>query len=91
MLRSLSTAFFEHGRIHTTLARAKALRPVVEKLMTLGRKQTLHARRLLERYIFKREVCAYVCHELAERFAQRTGGYTRIMKTRLRAGDCAPM
>jgi large subunit ribosomal protein L17 len=91
LLRGLATALIEHGAIETTEARAKELRPFVEKLITKARTGTLHARRLAGRHIHKRETADKLFHEIGPRFATRRGGYTRILKLGHRKGDGAEM
>ena len=90
MMRNMATALFEHGRIQTTEAKAKALRPVAERLITLGKRGDLHARRLAARQIQDRDVLKKLFDEIAGRFAERPGGYTRVLKTGNRKGDNAP-
>lgn len=91
MLRNMATSFLEHGKIETTITRAKELRPIVEKLITLGKRGDLHARRQVASYVFKNEVTKTVFSDLAVRFKERLGGYTRIVKFGPRFGDGAPM
>ena len=91
LLRNLATALFRHERIETTAAKAKALRPYAERLITLGKRGDLHARRRAARHIQDHEVLAKLFDELAERFQAREGGYTRILKIGLRPGDKAPL
>ena len=90
-LRNLVTNLFEHGRITTTLTRAKAARPVAEKLITLGKRDTLASRRQAAAYIFTPGVTKKLFSEIAPKFADRAGGYTRILKLGPRHGDHAPM
>ncbi len=90
MLRNMATALFEHERIETTAAKAKALRPYAERLITLGKRGDLHARRLAGRHIQDREVLKKLFDTIAERFSERNGGYTRVLKTGTRRGDNAP-
>ena len=87
----MATALFRHGRIETTTAKAKELRPYAERLITLARRGDLHARRLVARKIVDREVQGRLFDEIAPRFAGRPGGYTRILKLRHRRGDAAEM
>jgi large subunit ribosomal protein L17 len=89
MLNNMATSLFEHGRVVTTEAKAKELRPFAEKLITLARRGDLHARRLVERRIKDRETLSRLFSEIGPRFAARPGGYTRILKLGHRAGDGA--
>jgi large subunit ribosomal protein L17 len=89
LLNNMATSLFEHGRIITTEAKAKELRPFAEKLITLARRGDLHARRLVERRIKSRETLARLFSEIGPRFAARPGGYTRILKLGHRDGDGA--
>ena len=89
MLNNMATSLLAHDRIETTEAKAKELRPVVEKLITLARRGDLHARRQVERRIKDREVAGKLFKELGPRFASRPGGYTRIVKLGSRIGDGA--
>jgi large subunit ribosomal protein L17 len=89
MLNNMATSLFEHGRVITTEAKAKELRPFAEKLITLARRGDLHARRLVERKIKDREVLSRLLTEIGPRFAARPGGYTRILKLGHRPGDGA--
>jgi large subunit ribosomal protein L17 len=90
-LRSLVTSFLERERITTTLAKAKAARPVAEKMITLGKEDTLHHRRRALRYIYKKDIVRKLFEDIGPRFAERPGGYTRIIKLAQRAGDGADM
>ena len=89
MLNNMASSLFEHGRVITTEAKAKELRPFAEKLITLARRGDLHARRLVERRIKDREVLGRLFSEIGPRFAARPGGYTRILKLGHRPGDGA--
>jgi large subunit ribosomal protein L17 len=89
VLRSLVTNLLEHGRITTTLTRAKATRPVAEKMITLGKRDTLQARRLAASYIMTPAVTKKLFSEIAPKFADRAGGYTRIIPVGIRVGDGA--
>jgi large subunit ribosomal protein L17 len=89
MLNNMATSLFEHGRVITTEAKAKELRPFAEKLITLARRGDLHARRLVERKIKSRETLSRLFSEIGPRFAARPGGYTRILKLGHRDGDGA--
>ncbi|HIA98630.1 MAG: 50S ribosomal protein L17 [Longimicrobiales bacterium] len=89
MLRNLATSLFRHERIETTTAKAKELRPYAERLITLARRGDLHARRLVARKIQDREVLGKLFDEISPRYAERPGGYTRILKLGNRKGDAA--
>lgn len=91
LMRNLATSLIEHGAIETTEAKAKELRPFVEKLITKARTGTLHARRLAGRHIHKREAADKLFQEIGPKFATRKGGYTRILKTGHRKGDGADL
>ena len=91
LMRSLATSLIERGAIETTEAKAKELRPFVEKLITKAKSGTLHARRLAGRHVHKREAADKLFQELGPRYATRAGGYTRILKTGHRKGDGAEM
>jgi large subunit ribosomal protein L17 len=91
MYRNLVTSLLEHGRVQTTDAKAKGVRSLAEKMITLGKRGDLHARRRAMRVIRTRDVAAKVFDELADRFRDRPGGYTRIMKLGVRTGDAASM
>src|SRR4029450_2467587 len=91
LMRNLATSLIENGAIETTEAKAKELRPFVEKLITKARSGTLHSRRLAGRHVQKREAADKLFKEIGPRFAKRPGGYTRILKTGHRKGDGADM
>lgn len=91
LLRNLVTSFLEKERIKTTLAKAKAARPLAEKMITLAKKDTLHARRQALQFIYKKSVVKKLFDELGPRFIERPGGYTRIIKLGPRQGDGAEM
>ena len=91
LLRNLVTSFLEKERIRTTLAKAKAAKPLAEKMITLAKKDTLHAKRQALSYIYKKPVVKKLFEELGPRFSERPGGYTRIVKIGPRAGDGAEM
>ena len=91
LIRSLATSLFEQGAIETTEAKAKELRPFVEKLITKAKSGTLHARRLAGKHVRNRTVSDKLFQEIGPKFATRTGGYTRILKTGHRKGDGAEM
>jgi large subunit ribosomal protein L17 len=91
MLNNLAAALFGHDQIVTTEAKAKELRPFAERLVTLARRGDLHARRRIERRIRDRKVADRLFKEIGPRFADRPGGYTRIIKLGHRSGDGAEM
>jgi large subunit ribosomal protein L17 len=91
LLKNLVTSLLEKERIKTTLAKAKAARPVAEKMITLGKKNTLAARRRALAYLTKEAAVQKLFSELGPRFKERPGGYTRIVKLGLRSGDGAQM
>ena len=91
LLRNMATSLFRHERIETTTAKAKELRPVAERLITLARRGDVHARRLAGRRIQDREVLGKLFDDIAPRYAERPGGYTRILKLGTRKGDGAEM
>ena len=91
MLNNMATSLLQHGEIETTVAKAKELRPMVEKLITMARRGDLHARRQVERRIKDRDVSGKLFKEIGPRFAARPGGYTRILKLRARVGDGAEL
>ncbi len=91
LLRNLTASLFIHERIRTTLAKAKELRPFAERLITLSKKDSLHARRRALRIMVHKEAVAKLFRDLSARFADRPGGYTRILKLGPRQGDGAPM
>jgi len=91
MLANLATSLFEHGRITTTEAKAKRLRPLAERLITFAKRGDLHARRQVMTVVRDKDVVHTLFAEIGPRFAQRPGGYTRIVKTEPRKGDNAPM
>ncbi|MGH3063098.1 MAG: 50S ribosomal protein L17 [Gaiellaceae bacterium] len=88
---NLAGALIEHGRIKTTIAKAKAVRPIVEEMITLGRRGDLAARRQALAYLRSNDVVHILFAEVAPRFTDRPGGYTRITKLGPRAGDAAEM
>lgn len=91
ILSNLATSLFEHGRITTTEAKARMLRPYAERLITKAKKGDLHNRRLVLRDVRDKGVVHALFEEIAPRFAERPGGYTRITKLGPRKGDNAPM
>src|SRR5207248_4475278 len=91
MLANLATSLFKHGRITTTEVKAKRLRPLAEQLITKAKRGDLHARRRVLTVVRDKDVVYALFDEIAPRFADRNGGYTRIVKTGPRKGDNAPM
>jgi large subunit ribosomal protein L17 len=91
MLRNMVTSLLEHERIVTTVPKAKEASRVADKMITLGKRGDLHARRQALAYIRSDEVVHKLFSELSEQYAERQGGYTRIIRTGTRIGDAAPM
>lgn len=91
LLRNLATALLEHERIITTEPKAKELRRVADKLVTLGKRGNLHARRQALQVVQSNAVVRKLFNEIAPRFAERQGGYTRILRLGYRPGDAAAM
>jgi len=91
MYRNLVTSLLEHERIETTEVKAKEVRRLADKMITLGKRGDLHARRRALRVIRRREITEKVFDQLAKRYENRAGGYTRVLKTRNRVGDGAAM
>lgn len=91
MFRNMVTSLLEHEQIQTTDAKAKELRRYAERMVTLGKRGTLHARRQALSFVRKRAVVKKLFDEIAPRFADRPGGYTRITKLGVRRGDAAPL
>jgi len=91
MLRNMVTSLILHERINTTEAKAKELRSVAEKLVTLGKRGDLHARRQAAAYVANKEAVIKLFSDLSGRFKERAGGYTRVIKTGFRTGDNASM
>ncbi len=91
LMRNLVTSFLERERVRTTLAKARSVRPVAEKLITLGKRGTLHARRQALAYVTKEEAVKKLFDDIGPRFKERPGGYTRIVKLDRRSGDGASM
>ena len=91
MYRNMVTSLLDHERIQTTDAKAKEVRRIAERMITLGKRGGLHARRRALSVIRRREVAAKVFDELAERYRDRAGGYTRVLKLGIRRGDAAPL
>ncbi len=90
-LRNMVTSLLEHERITTTDARAKALRSIADHMITLGKRGDLHARRQALEIIRSKEVARSLFEDIAPRYANREGGYVRIIKKGVRAGDSAPV
>ena len=91
LLRNMVTSLLEHERIQTTDAKAREVRRLAERMITLGKRGSLHARRQALSVVRSRGVTAKVFGELADRYRERPGGYTRVMKLGLRTGDAAPV
>lgn len=91
MLRALVTFLLEKGRIETTVARAKEVRAMAEKMITLGKENTLHSKRQVFAFVTKESVAKKLFDEIAPKYADKNGGYTRIIKTGPRRGDAAEM
>src|SRR3954470_4549588 len=91
MLRNLVTDLLDHGRLMTTLPKAKEVRPLAEKMITLGKRDNLHARRQLQSFLLREAVAKKVFETIAPRFADRKGGYSRIIKLGHRKGDGADL
>lgn len=91
MLRNLTTEVLKHGKITTTVTRAKETKRMVEKMITLGKKGDLSARRAALAYITEESVVSKLFSEIAPKYTERNGGYTRVIKLGERRGDSAPM
>ncbi len=91
MLRNMTVSLFQHERIETTTAKAKELRPYAERLITLAKRGDLHARRLAARKVEDAGALAKLFDNIGPRYAERAGGYTRVLKTGFRKGDGAEM
>lgn len=91
MLRAMVTFLLENGKIETTVTRAKEVRSEAEKIITLGKKTDLHSKRLVFAYITKEAVSKKLFDEISPKYAERQGGYTRIIKIGPRRGDAAEM
>jgi large subunit ribosomal protein L17 len=91
MFRNMVTSLFDKERVRTTIDRAKAVRPIAEKMITLGKRESLHARRQALAYVNDTAVVAKLFSTIGPRFAQRNGGYTRIIRLGFRDGDGAQM
>ena len=91
MFRNMVTSLIEHERIVTTTEKAREIRPIAEKMITLAKRGDLHARRQALGYIRSKDVVAKLFGEIRDQYADRNGGYTRIIKTGTRSGDAASM
>jgi len=91
MLRTMVTSLLKYEKIQTTDMKAKELKKVADKMITLGKRGDLHARRQAASYVRERDVVGKLFSEMSERYKDRAGGYTRIVKSGYRAGDNAPM
>ena len=91
MFRNMVSSLIEHEKIETTHEKARLVGQLADRMITLGKRGDLHARRQAQRVVRGREVHSKLFGELAERFADRSGGYTRVLRTRRRAGDAAEM
>ncbi len=91
LFRNLATSLVEHERIETTEAKAKELRGIADRLITMGKEGTLHARRGALRVLRTKQTVSKLFDDVAKRFSDRHGGYTRIIKTRQRPGDAAKL
>lgn len=91
MFRNMVTSLFEHERIVTTTEKAKEVRPIAEKLITLAKKGDLHARRQALSFIRSKAIVEKLFTDIKEKFSERNGGYTRILQTGVRKGDAASM
>ncbi len=91
MFRNMATSLIAHEKFETTIEKAKDLRPIVEKLITLGKEDTLHHRRLAYSYLRDKAVVHKLFAQIGPRFRSRPGGYIRIVRTRIRPGDAASL
>jgi large subunit ribosomal protein L17 len=91
LLRNLVTDLLDHGRVMTTLPKAKEVRPLAEKMITLGKRDNLHARRQVQSYVLRGAIAKKIFDTIAPRFSDRNGGYSRIIKLGNRRGDGADM
>lgn len=91
LLRNLATSFFLHEKIETTSTKAKEISKVVERLITQARRGDLHSRRLVSAYLLDERVTKKLCEQIAPALKDRTGGFTRITKSRVRPGDAAEL
>jgi large subunit ribosomal protein L17 len=91
LLKNLATAVLKHEQVMTTLPKAREVRPIVEKLITLGKRGDLHARRHALAMVLEKAVVDKLFSDLADRYKERQGGYTRVLKNGFRIGDASPM
>ncbi|HOD54961.1 MAG TPA: 50S ribosomal protein L17 [Candidatus Cloacimonadota bacterium] len=91
MMKNLVISLFQHGQIETTQAKAKEMRGLAERVITYGKKGSLHHKRLAFSVVHDHALVKRIFDEIAPKYANRNGGYTSIIKTRIRRGDCAPM
>ncbi len=91
MFANMAVALLKHEQIKTTLPKAKELRPIVDKLVTLGKRGSLHARRQALAFLRDKDITGKLFDSLAARYAERHGGYTRVLRAGFRYGDAAPM
>ena len=91
MFANMAVALLKHEQIKTTLPKAKELRPIVDKLVTLGKRGSLHARRQALAFLRDKTITGKLFDSLATRYAERQGGYTRVLRAGFRYGDAAPM
>lgn len=91
MLRNLVTSLLENGKITTTVTRAKETQKVCEKMITIAKNETLHSRRQAAAYIYKKDVVKKLMEEIAPKYKERNGGYTRVLKLGPRRGDGSEM
>ena len=91
MLRAMVTYLLENGKIETTVTRAKEVRAMTEKMITLGKTNDLHSKRQVLAYVTKEDVAKKLFDEISPKYAERTGGYTKIVKIGPRRGDAAEM
>lgn len=91
MLRAMVTYLFENGKIETTVTRAKEVRSMAEKMITIGKQGNLHSKRQIFSFVTKEDVAKKVIDELSPKYKERNGGYTRIVKIGPRRGDAAEM
>ena len=91
LFRGMLTSFFQHERIETTEAKAKELRGLADQMVTLAKRGDLHARRQVLAYLMDEDIVTKLFSEIAPKYTDRQGGYTRVIKTGLRKGDAAPL